>query len=136
MPNPDKSNFQLGKDLKELGLTRDGAYVNKRLKRSEILRLGLAKVRERNLEILSKRIVPKALELHEKALNRKLNKEDKKDPVKVAKHEAEQFKYIKLAEDKEFGADDTKRPISQPLINFTQIQQNIYNEMTKRFREN
>jgi len=129
--NPDKNNFQLGKDLKELGLTRDGAYINKRLKRSEILSLELAKVRQRNAEILAKRIVPKALNLHEKALNRKLSKEDKKDPVKVAKHEAEQFKYIKLAEDKEFGGDDSKRPPMPQTVNIQAIRTMIYNDMTK-----
>ena len=91
----------------------------------------LAKVREINLEILSKRIVPKALALHEKALNRKLSKEDRLDPAKRAKHEADQFKYIKLAEDKEFGSDEAKRPVMPIKVNIGQLQQLITNALTK-----
>ncbi len=73
--NPDYTNYKIGKDLKALGLTNDIGYVSKRLTNSELLRLELSKIRERNAEFLSRRIVPRALDIHEKALKQKVSKD-------------------------------------------------------------
>jgi len=102
--NPDLKDHQIGNKLKALGLTKDSGYVNKRLKRSELLALSLSKIRQHNTEFLAKRIVPRALEIQERVLrNKKIPDKDK-------------FSWAKLALDKEFGSED-KRPPKPPVIN-------------------
>lgn len=112
--NPDLNNNQIGKQLKELGCTRDVGYVSKRLKNSELLAMELTKIRSHNAEYLAKRIVPRALKVHEQALrDRKLGREKK-------------FKWVKLAEDKEFGTEDKRPPIG-PTVNIAGIQNLMLN---------
>lgn len=109
MKDPDMSNAAISKELKSLGYTKDVGYVGKRMSKSELLTGAITKIREHNAEILSRRIVPLALKIHERALK-------KKDS-----DEAEKFKWVKLAEDKEFGAED-RRPVSPALINVSGVQ--------------
>ena len=64
--------------------------------------------------------MPLALRETERALKDKKYDREKK------------FKWSKLALDKEFGTDDSKNPVSPPMINFTAIQQTIYQELIKQ----
>ena len=108
--NPEMTNTGIGKELKQMGLTKDAGYVMRRLKFSDLLRVSLDKVRTHNAEVFSRCIVPRAIRVHEAAL--KDTKMDKK----------EKFKWVKLAEDKEFGHED-KRPVQEPTtINIQQMQ--------------
>jgi hypothetical protein len=106
--NPDMTNSQIGKELKRLGHTKDAGYVMKRLKYSELLRENLSKVRQHNAEVFSRCIVPRAIKEHEAAL---------KDKQMSRK---EKFKYVKLALDKEFGADD-KRPAPPAMVKVNKV---------------
>lgn len=135
--NPEYTNYQIGKYLKQLGYTSDIAYVSKRLLNSELLGLELGKIRERHAEFFSRRVVDKAINLHHEALKEKVDtnvacpNKDRIVKVSTCKRcenrkacdnyaaylkeskdlKASQFKYVKLAEEVEFKTDDRKRPI-------------------------
>lgn len=146
--NPNLSDNAISKELKELGFVRDRNYMLYRLSRNQIMNLEVRKIRERNAEILSRRIVPKALDLHEKALKEKVSKDilcstkDKivrpgtcgkcEDRKKCEDYKAylkekrdlnqSQFKFIKLAEDVEFKTDESKRQTFPTQINIETLQ--------------
>lgn len=141
--NPEMTNYAIGKYLVQLGHTTDIGYVSKRLKASELLTLELSKIRENHAEVFSRRIVPKALDLHEEALKEKIAKDvvcttrDKIVKVSTCKRcegrkacqeyiayqkerrelQASQFKYVKLAEEVEFKTDEKKRSVQIGTIN-------------------
>jgi len=105
---PELTKSGLSRELTHLGVYAHKESAYKMLSQSSYLRADLDKVQQSNKEFLSRKIVPKALKLHEKMLN---------DPNLDAKDR--QF-YIKLAEDKAF-AEDAPRPIPE-TINIGQIQ--------------
>ena len=146
--NPEMTNYAIGKYLVQLGHTSDIGYVSKRLKASELLTLELSKIRERHAEFFSRRIVPKALDLHQEALKEKISPDiacsnkDKIVKVSTCKRceerkvcdnyvgylkerrdlQATQFKYVKLAEEVEFKTDEKRRPIQIGTINIATLE--------------
>lgn len=121
--NPDASNLQIGRQLKELGLVSDPTYIYSLVKRNQKAANDISQIREKNAEILSRDIVPHALKLHKQVL---------KDKTIAPK---DKLPWVKLAEDKEFGADDNRRPHQIPNIHIDQIQAIINTGNTQRLQE-
>jgi len=146
--NPMLSNYQIGKKLKELGASANARSIYVRLKKNEYLNGEIEKIRQANLEMMSREIVPEALKIHKKALklqplkdifctNKKLvvniDRECKgcadrsicSDLLKyrqsINKHLAEKREWVSLAEKAEFRIDETKQPYVPANINFTEI---------------
>ena len=115
---PDSSLRDISDKLKNIKpLERTSVY--RRLTKSEQLRENIDLVRQNNSEFLSRQLVPLALKETDKALKSKdLSSEQK-------------FKHTKLVLDKEYGADDTKRPVQPIQVNIGQIQALIQQTIAK-----
>jgi len=120
---PHATKMEIGRKLMDLGLvTRpDQIYNLTRADRDNGYIDGeISEIKKRNLEMMSREIVPEALKIHKKVL------QDKTIPDKKKKD------WVQMAEKAEFQFDETKRPPSQPqTVNILAIQQMIYNDMTK-----
>lgn len=116
---PQKNLLQIGKELKRLGILTNERSIYKIVKTDVNLQRDIEEIRELNAAKLSKNIVPLALKETERALKDKNYDREKK------------FKWSKLALDKEFGTDDSKRQVPQQQVNIQAIQTLIYNDLTK-----
>jgi len=112
--DPNKSNYQIGKELKQMGVSKSDHAVYTRLKNSQYLTREIGRIRQANFEKMSREVVPLALGIHKRVLkNKAIPDEKKKD-------------WVALAEKVEFGTDELKRP-PQPVqqVNLIAIQQII-----------
>lgn len=108
--DPDKPLIEVGRKLVELQLVNKPEHIYNLTRTNSKLDAPITQIRERNAEILSRDIVPQALKIHKNVLKDKnINDTDK-------------LPWVKLAEDKEFGADETKRPIPPQHIHIDQVQ--------------
>ncbi|NQU83848.1 MAG: hypothetical protein HQ536_04000 [Parcubacteria group bacterium] len=112
--DPNKSNYQIGRELKQLGVSKSDHTVYTRLKQSQYLSMEIDRIRQANFELMSREVVPEALKIHKRVLkNKKIPDEKKKD-------------WVALAEKAEFGIDELKRPPQPPQqVNLVAIQQII-----------
>lgn len=66
--NPGLSNKQIGKQAKDLNIIGHENTIYKRLRESDYLSAEIEKVRANNQEFIDRKILPKALKMHEKVL--------------------------------------------------------------------
>jgi len=112
--DPMASNYEIGKQLNKLGVSKSDHAVYNRLKQSQYLSREIDQIRQANFEMMSREVVPEALKIHKRVLkNKGIPDEKKKD-------------WVALAEKAEFGTDELKRPPQpQPQVNLIAIQQII-----------
>ena len=111
--DPNKSNYQIGKELKQMGVSKSDHAVYTRLKNSQYMTMEIDRIRQANQEMMSREVVPEAIKIHKRVLkNKKIADEKKKD-------------WVALAEKAEFGTDETKRPTQAPMVNLVAIQKII-----------
>ena len=79
---PEDTAFAIGKRLQQAGIISDPVYANQLLKRKDYLRGEFEAIRQHNKEYMERRILPKALQIHEKVLRDKsISTQDKKEWV-------------------------------------------------------
>ena len=108
--NPDMGNGQIGRKLKELGLSKNDKYIYNRLGKNDYLNRELAEIENKHRETMLRETYPKAEKVVEEALdasNRKLKLKDK-------------LGYVKLVYDKVHG--ETHRTIAQQTMNIANIE--------------
>ena len=112
--DPTMTNYEIGKHLRDIGVSKSERSVYCRLKKNDYLSREIDQIRQANFEMMSREVVPEALQIHKRVLkNKKIPDEKKKD-------------WVALAEKVEFGIDELKRPPQPPQqVNLIAIQQMI-----------
>ena len=119
---PNVSLIDIGREMVKLGVMEKAKTIYALTKKGEYnmyMHGEIAEIKRKNLEMMSREIVPEALKIHKKVL------QDKKIPDRKKKD------WVQMAEKAEFQFDETKRPPIPPQVNLIAVQQYIYNEMTK-----
>ena len=108
--DPNKSYYEIGRELKHSGISKSNRSIYSRLKKSEYLTREIGRIRQANFEMMSREVVPEAIKIHKRVLkNKGIPDEKKKD-------------WVALAEKAEFNIDETKRPVQPVQVNIDQIQ--------------
>jgi len=108
--NPEMTKSEIGRKLKEIGLSKNSKSIYSRLEASDYLEGELIRIENNHRETMLRLTYPKAERVVEEALdasNRKLKLKDK-------------LGYVKLVYDKVHG--ETHRHITAPTINVANIE--------------
>jgi len=111
--NPGMSMADISRELIDKGLCKNTNYLAARKSQNKLLASELQRIYEENESFLATQIVPKAMEHHKKALDKKSMPESKR------------FKWVKLAHDSYFKQMDRKPQRVEQNVNILQIQQHI-----------
>lgn len=122
--DPEASNYEISKKMIESGHTSRTMYLDQAVVSNKRMKADIAIIRERNAEELTREIVPVAL--------KKLKTGLKTRELTIK----ERFPYVKLALDKEFGTDESKRPVQPMTINIEKIQAIILQSPTEKDKDN
>lgn len=120
---PNAALIEIGREMVKLGVMEKAETIYNLTRNDRdmgYIHGEITEIKRKNLEMMSREIVPEALKIHRQVLK------DKKIPNKKKKD------WVQMAEKAEFQFDETKRPTTPQTVNILAIQKMIFNEMTAK----